>query len=297
MYAVIRHLLSGTIIGALILYAFFFWIGSPSQWRLEKEHEVLKQEYQMLEARLDAAMEVLEDIGQRDDNMYRILLQGDPIGSEMRKQLLQNSQRYDTLRMLSDADLVIGVARKMDLVEQQLHLQSKSFDELVTLCRDQADRLRHIPAIQPVADKNLKYMASGYGYRMHPVYRILKLHEGMDFSAEKGTEVFATGDGRVSKAGYDKGYGLCIVIDHGYGYTTRYAHLSKKYVNAGQSVRRGDKIGEVGSSGVATGPHLHYEVRLKDVPQNPANYYYLDLTPEQYEEMLSMSENAGQSMD
>ncbi len=297
MYAVIRHLLSGTIIGALILYAFFFWIGSPSQWRLEKEHEVLKQEYQMLEARLDAAMEVLEDIGQRDDNMYRILLQGDPIGSEMRKQLLQNSQRYDTLRMLSDADLVIGVAGKMDLVEQQLHLQSKSFDELVTLCRDQADRLRHIPAIQPVADKNLKYMASGYGYRMHPVYRILKLHEGMDFSAEKGTEVFATGDGRVSKAGYDKGYGLCIVIDHGYGYTTRYAHLSKKYVNAGQSVRRGDKIGEVGSSGVATGPHLHYEVRLKDVPQNPANYYYLDLTPEQYEEMLSMSENAGQSMD
>ncbi len=297
LYAVIRHLLSGTIIGALILYAFFFWIGSPSQWRLEKEHEVLKQEYQMLEARLDAAMEVLEDIGQRDDNMYRILLQGDPIGSEMRKQLLQNSQRYDTLRMLSDADLVIGVAGKMDLVEQQLHLQSKSFDELVTLCRDQADRLRHIPAIQPVADKNLKYMASGYGYRMHPVYRILKLHEGMDFSAEKGTEVFATGDGRVSKAGYDKGYGLCIVIDHGYGYTTRYAHLSKKYVNAGQSVRRGDKIGEVGSSGVATGPHLHYEVRLKDVPQNPANYYYLDLTPEQYEEMLSMSENAGQSMD
>lgn len=297
MYAVIKHLLSGTIIGALILYAFFFWIGSPSQWRLEKEHEVLKQEYQMLEARLDAAMEVLEDIGQRDDNMYRILLQGDPIGSEMRKQLLQNSQRYDTLRMLSDADLVIGVARKMDLVEQQLHLQSKSFDELVTLCRNQADRLRHIPAIQPVADKNLKYMASGYGYRMHPVYRILKLHEGMDFSAEKGTEVFATGDGRVSKAGYDKGYGLCIVIDHGYGYTTRYAHLSKKYVNAGQSVRRGDKIGEVGSSGVATGPHLHYEVRLKDVPQNPANYYYLDLTPEQYEEMLSMSENAGQSMD
>lgn len=294
---VLRHLLSGTIIGALLLYAFIFWIGSPSQWRLEKEHALLKQQYQMLNARLDEALEVLEDIGQRDDNMYRIILQGDPIGDVARNQMARNHQRYDSLLQLSDAALVVTVAQKMDLVERQLHRQSKSFDELVELCRSQEDRLRHIPAIQPVSDKNLKYMASGYGWRVDPVYHIRKFHEGMDFSAEKGTQVFATGDGKVIQAGYNKGYGLSIMIDHGYGYTTRYAHLSKKFVNKGQNVKRGDKIGEVGSTGKSTGPHLHYEVHLRDVVQNPANYYFLDLTPEQYEELIEKSENVGQVMD
>ncbi|MBO7379265.1 MAG: M23 family metallopeptidase, partial [Bacteroidales bacterium] len=165
------------------------------------------------------------------------------------------------------------------------------------LSREQGDRLRHIPAIQPVSNKDLKYMASGYGWRLHPVYNIRKFHAGMDFSAEKGTDVFATGDGRVTQAGYNKGYGLCITVDHGYGYETVYAHLSKKLVNRGQSVKRGDKIGEVGSTGVSTGPHLHYEVHLRGAIQNPANYYFLDLTPEQYEEMIEKSENNGLSMD
>lgn len=294
---IIRHLLSGTIIGALLLYAFIFWIGSPSQWRLEKEHELLKQQYQMLDTRLDEALGVLEDIGQRDDNLYRIILQGDPIGDEARNQLTRNHQRYDSLLTLSDADLVISIAQKMDLVERQLHLQSQSFDELVEFCKTQEDRLRHIPAIQPISDKELKRMASGYGWRIDPVYHIRKFHEGMDFSAEKGTDVFATGDGKVIQAGFDKGYGLSIIIDHGYGYETRYAHLSKKLVNRGQTVRRGDKIGEVGSTGKSTGPHLHYEVHLRGQVQNPANYYFLDLSPEQYEELISKSENVGQVMD
>jgi len=294
---VMRHLLSGTIIGALLLYAFIFWIGSPSQWRLEKEHELLKQQYQMLDARLDEALGVLEDIGQRDDNLYRIVLQGDPIGDEARNRLVRNHQRYDSLLMLSDAGLVVRVAQKMDLVERQLHRQSQSFDELVELCKTQADRLKHVPAIQPVANKDLKRMASGYGYRIDPIYHIKKFHEGMDFSAEMGTDVFVTGDGRVIQAGFDKGYGLSIMVDHGYGYVTRYAHLSKKYVNRGQSVRRGDKIGEVGSTGKSTGPHLHYEVHLRGVVQNPANYYFLDLTPEQYEQLIEMADNVGQVMD
>ncbi len=294
---VLRHLLSGTIIGALLLYAFIFFIGSPSQWRLEKEHELLKQQYQMLDARLDEALGVLEDIGQRDDNLYRIVLQGDPIGEAARNRLVRNHQRYDSLLALSDAALVVRVAQKMDLVERQLHRQSQSFDELVELCKTQEDRLRHVPAIQPVSNKDLKRMASGYGYRIDPIYHIKKFHEGMDFSAEKGTDVFATGDGRVIQAGFDKGYGLSIMVDHGYGYVTRYAHLSKKFVNRGQGVKRGDKIGEVGSTGKSTGPHLHYEVHLRDVVQNPANYYFLDLTPEQYEELIEMSDNVGQVMD
>lgn len=296
-YVVLRHLISGTIIGAVLLYAFIFWIGSPSEWRLEKEHELLKQQYQMLDARLDEALGVLEDIGQRDDNLYRIILQGDPIGEAARNRLVRNHQRYDSLLALSDAGLVVSVAQKMDLVERQLHRQSQSFDELVELCRTQEDRLRHVPAIQPVSNKDLKRMASGYGWRIDPIYHIRKFHQGMDFSAEKGTDVFATGDGVVVQAGYNKGYGLSILVDHGYGYVTRYAHLSKKYVNRGHQVHRGDRIGEVGSTGKSTAPHLHYEVHLHGEVQNPVNYYFFDLSPEQYEELIGMSENVGQVMD
>lgn len=294
---VVRHLLSGTIIGALLLYAFIFWVGSPAQWRLEREHEILQQQYKVLNQRLNESLEVLEDVGQRDDNLYRVILQGDPIGEANRNAMVRNNQRYDSLTALSDADLVIAVSQKMDMVERQLYLQSKSFDEIAELCRSQEDRLQHIPSIQPVKDKDLKTMASGFGWRVDPIYNVRKFHEGMDFSAEKGTDVFATGNGRVVSAGWDKGYGQCIVIDHGYGYKTRYAHLSKMSVRNGASVRRGDKIGEVGSTGKSTGPHLHYEVLLRGAVQNPAHYYFMDLTPEQYEEMLQRSENLGQVMD
>lgn len=297
MRAVVQHLLSGTIIGAILLYAFIFYVGSPSQWRLEKEHELLQQRYSQLNVRLNEALEVLDDVGQRDDNLYRVILQGEPLGDASRRALARNRQRYDSLAELSDADLVISVCQKMDALERQLYLQTKSFDEVVELVRTQEDRLRHVPSIQPVSDKSLKYMASGYGWRIDPIYHVRKHHDGMDFSAEKGTDVFATGDGKVVQAGYNKGYGLCIDIDHGYGYVTRYAHLSKKYVGRGQQVKRGDRIGEVGSTGKSTGPHLHYEVHLRGQVQNPANYYFMDLTPEQYETLIEMSDNVGQVMD
>ena len=296
-FIVLRHLLSGVLVGALSFYLFITWVGSPAEWRLEQDRELLRREYKMLNARLDEALDVLEDIGRRDDNMYRVILQGDPIGEVARNQMARNVQRYDSLRQLRDADLVVAVAQKMDLVERQLHRQSESFDELLELCRTQGDRLRHVPAIQPVADKNLKRVASGYGYRIDPIYHIRRMHQGMDFAAEIGTDVFATGDGVVIQAGYNRGYGLSIMVDHGYGYKTRYAHLSKKFVNNRQRVKRGEKIGEVGSTGKSTGPHLHYEVHLRDVAQNPANYYFLDLTPEQYEELIEMTESDGQVMD
>jgi murein DD-endopeptidase MepM/ murein hydrolase activator NlpD len=193
--------------------------------------------------------------------------------------------------------LVLSVSRKMDLLERQLYLQSKSFDEIVALCRNQEDRLQCIPAIQPVADKNLKQVASGYGWRTDPIYNTRKFHSGMDFSANKGTDVFVTGNGRVISAGWQQGYGQCIDVDHGYGYVTRYGHLSKINVFKGRVVKRGDKIGEVGSTGKSTGPHLHYEVLLRGVPQNPADYYFMDLTPEAYDELIQRSENVGQVMD
>lgn len=295
---VMRHLLSGTIIGALLLYAFIFWVGSPAQWRLEKEHQLLQQNYRHLEARLNEALDVLSDIGERDDHLYRLILQGEPIGQEARQRLVLNYARYDSLRHLDDAQLVLSVEQKMDLVERQLYLQSKSFDEVVTLIQTHEERLLHIPSIQPVKDTDLKQMASGYGWRTDPIYNVQKFHEGMDFSADAGTDVFCTGNGRVVEAGWDTGgYGLNVVVDHGFGYRTRYAHMSRKAVSVGQHVTRGQKVGEVGSTGKSTGNHLHYEVWLHDQVQNPANYYFMDLTPEQYEEMLRLAEERGNVMD
>lgn len=295
---VLRHLLSGTIIGALLLYAFIFWVGSPAQWRLEKEHQVLQQRYRQLNERLDEALDVLNGIGQRDDHLYRLILQGEPIGQEVRERLLLNYQRYDSLRHLNDAQLVLSVEQKMDLVERQLYLQSRSFDEVVNLLQTQEDRLLHIPSIQPVKSDALKQLASGYGWRVDPIYNVQKFHEGMDFSADKGTDIFCTGNGRVVEAGWDTGgYGLNVVVDHGYGYRTRYAHMSRKSVSVGQQVTRGQKLGEVGSTGKSTGNHLHYEVWLHGVVQNPAHYYFMDLKPEQYDELLRLAEERGNVMD
>lgn len=297
LYVVVSHLFSGTIIGAIILYSFIFFVGSPSQWRLEKENELLKRQYEMLDSRLDNALDVLEAVGMRDDNLYRVVLQGEPLGEPSRKALQLYEQRYDSLMHLSDADLVVRVSQKMDAVERELYLQSKSFDEVVNLCRSQEERLRHIPSIQPIPNKDLKRMASGFGWRIDPIYHVRKHHDGMDFSAEQGTDVFVTGDGRVLKSGFEKGYGLSVVVDHGYGYTTRYAHLSRKLVGVGQRLKRGQKIGEVGNTGKSTAPHLHYEVHLNGRVMNPANYYFMDLTPAQYEEMIAQSDNVGQVMD
>lgn len=297
LWVALRHLLSGTIIGALLLYAFIFWVGSPSQWRLEKEHAVLQQRYRELNSRLDEALDVLHDIGERDDHLYRVVLQGEPIGQEARLRLSLNHARYDSLRQLSDADLVIRVEQKMDAVERQLYLQSRSFNELADLSRSKEDRLKHIPSIQPVRELDLRQLASGYGWRSDPIYGVRKFHEGMDFSANKGTAVYCTGNGRVIFSGWEQGYGMCIHISHGYGYETRFAHLNKSLVRNGQTVQRGDKIGEVGSTGKSTGPHLHYEVLLHGVPQNPAHYYYMDLTPEEYEVLLNEAENRGNVMD
>ena len=186
---------------------------------------------------------------------------------------------------------------KIDLLEQMVATQSRSFDFLREQAAMQRDRSTHIPAIQPISQKSLRAMASGYGYRRDPVYGTGKFHEGMDFSAPTGTPVYATGDGRVRSADWNSGYGNLIEIDHGYNYVTRYAHLSKMLVRPGQTVRRGDLIGHVGNTGKSTGSHLHYEVRLHGVPQNPVHYYFYDLTPEQYDEMIRLAENAGHVMD
>ncbi len=297
VWIALRNPVAGIIIGIAVFYAASFWIGFPREKMLKQENEQLEAELEILNRRLDAALGIMEDIAARDNNFYRVVMQAERISDAQRYAGLENQRRYNDLNSLSDAALIKSLSNKMNMLERQMYIQINSFDLLRDLAGQQKDRLAHIPAIQPIAEKHLKQMASGFGYRVDPVYGTGKFHEGMDFAADTGTPVYATGDARVTTAGWHSGYGNVIVLDHGYRYTTRYAHLSKILVSPGQQVKRGDLIGKVGNTGKSTGSHLHYEVRHNDIPQNPINYYFFDMTPEQYNEMIQLAENAGHVMD
>lgn len=270
----------------------------PREKMLRDDNEQLRSRLAELDQRLYVALDVMDNLAERDNNFYRVMMQADPISDAQRYAGLDPSEPDIIMNSLNDAALVANVSRKMSVLEQSIYTQIGSFEQLRELAFQRKDRLAHVPSIQPVADKDLRQMASGYGRRVDPVYGTVRYHEGMDFSAPVGTPVYATGDGVVKSAGRSmSGYGNLIELDHGFNYTTRFAHLSEILVTPGQQVKRGDLIGKVGNTGKSTGPHLHYEVRLKGVPQNPVNYYFQDLTPDEYAAMVEAAENAGHVMD
>ena len=241
---------------------------------------------------------VLDDIQQRDDNIYRTIFEADPIPKSIRKQGFGGVNRYKKFAGYSNSDIIISTTKKIDQLTKQLYLQSKSFDDIINLTKDKSKMLASIPAIQPVSNKQLSRMASGYGYRIHPIYKTRKMHAGMDFSAKTGTEIYATGDGVISKVRRSKrGYGNHVKINHGFGYETLYAHMSKYIVRKGQKVKRGEVIGYVGNTGTSVAPHLHYEVHKNKRKINPVNFYYNDLNPEEYEKMIEISLQSNQSFD
>ena len=281
--------------GSFILLLWIF--GSPSEKELRIENSRLLAQYNVLSRRLDEALNVMQGIQQRDDNLYRVVLQADPVADAVRKAGYGGTNRYEDLMDLANADLVVNTTQKMDVLNRQLYIQSKSIDEVVDLCKNNDEMLKCIPAIQPVSNKNLKQTASGYGYRIDPIYKTTKFHSGMDFSANIGTPVYATGDGRVVKVGWESGYGKLIKIDHGFGYMTWYAHLNDYNVRVGQKVVRGEVIGKVGNTGKSTGPHLHYEVHVKGKVVNPVNYYFMDLSAEDYDKMIEIAANHGKVFD
>ncbi|MDD2961275.1 MAG: M23 family metallopeptidase [Muribaculaceae bacterium] len=297
LVVVARHFIIGILIGVAIFLIVYYWIDFPREKQLKKENNELISQLDILNARMNRSLAIIEDLQQRDDNFYRVMMQAERVSPASRYAGLDNDARYNELRSLNDADLIISVTKKMDRIDQQLYSQIKSYNELIGIAKGQKDRIQHIPSIQPISAKDMKQMASGYGYRRDPVYGISKFHEGLDFAADTGTPIYATGNGKVIEAEWNSGYGNMIDISHGYNYVTRYAHLSKIDVKAGQEVKRGDKIGEVGNTGKSTGSHLHYEVRYKGEAQNPINYYFFDITPEQYAELVKQAENAGHVMD
>lgn len=289
-------LLCSIIFGGGLFFIIFFSFEATDEASLRKENAELKSRYNILNRRLDNSLAIMNDIQNRDDNFYRVMMQMEPMSRSQRFAGLDNEKRYKDLKKMSDNDLVLLLAQRLDLFDRQLYAQSISFDQLRAEVGNQQDKIDHIPAIIPISVKDYT-MSSGYGYRRDPVYGSTKFHAGLDFAAKSGTNVFATGDGVVEVAERKSGYGNCIDISHGYNYLSRYAHLSEILVKPGQQIKRGDLIGRVGSTGKSTGPHLHYEVRFKDEPQNPVNYYFMDLTAEEYADMIMEAENAGHVMD
>ena len=294
---VLRHLSTGIAFGVVTFFVMMYMIDSPMESQLRKENRLLQTQYEVLQLRLDNALDVLNDIQQRDENLYRAIFQAESIPESVRKSGFGGSDRYEHLMELSNSELIVSTAKKMDMLRKQLYVQSNSLNELIEMGKSQEERTKCIPAIQPIANKDLKRTASGYGMRIDPIYRTPHFHSGMDFSAKVGTDIYATGNGKVVYSGWKQGYGKCVIIDHGFGYETLYGHMNKFNVRVGQKVVRGEVIGEVGNTGKSTGPHLHYEVIVRGKYDNPAKYYYMDLTPEEYDLMLQIAENHGQVMD
>ena len=292
------YILSASIITSLSFFIFYSFFDSPKEKKLKSEINFLTSNYQKFESKLLDIETVLDDIQKRDDNIYREIFEANPIPTEIRKAGFGGVNKYKYLEGFSNTELLKELDNKFDVLKKQLYVQSKSFDQIIELTKDKNKMLSSIPAIQPLSNKDLSRMASGFGYRIDPIYKTRKFHAGMDFSAKTGTPIYATGDGKVIKVSKSKrGYGNHVVIDHGYGYKTLYAHMSKTAVKRNQKVSRGDVIGFVGNTGKSVAPHLHYEVHKDGKKINPVNFYYNDLNAEEYERMIEISSRSNQSFD
>lgn len=272
-------------------------IDTPKERKLIRELAEKDLQTEIQQQRLEHIEQVLADIQQRDNNIYRVLFEANPIPNEIRQAGFGGVNRYKDLENINNADLILANAKKIDKISKQLVIQSKSLDEIVQLAEEKEELLKTIPAIQPVQNEDLTRVASGYGMRMHPILKYRRMHNGMDFTANIGTPIYATGDGTVTKVGLGSGYGRMVIIEHGFGYKTYYAHMSKYNTKVGRKVKRGEIIGYVGNSGLSAGPHLHYEVWKNGRVMNPVNFYHNDLTPEEYDIMLQKASIENQSLD
>jgi murein DD-endopeptidase MepM/ murein hydrolase activator NlpD len=265
---------------------------------LENQLADYEVQIRLLEKKSIDMQSKLNDLSSMDDNVYREIFGADPINEDIRKAGTGGIDKYTSLDQLKDGEKIKKLHQRLDNMDNQSKIQIESYGNLIKMAKNKSKMLASIPAIQPVSNKDLKRIASGFGYRIDPIYRTRKMHKGLDFSAPRGTKIYATGNGVIKKVKRSRwGYGTHVVIDHGYGYTTLYGHMSRASVKQGQRVKRGQQIGLVGSTGKSTGPHLHYEVAKNGVQVNPIGYFYNDLTTEQYEEIIKLSSNPNQSFD
>lgn len=293
---ILGMVLSGFIL--LLIYLSIPALETPREKLLSRELANMELQFELLNRKMSEVEGVLADIAERDDNIYRLYFEAEPIPEEQRRAGFGGVNRYKDFEGFDNSRLIVSTNRRMDILTKQLVVQSRSLDEITVLASEKEKLLAAIPAIQPVANEDLSRMASGYGWRTDPFTKARKFHYGMDFTAPRGTPIYATGDGKVRRADNTAtGYGNHIVIDHGFGYETLYAHLHKYNIRVGQQVKRGDIIGFVGSTGRSQAPHLHYEVFKDGERINPINFYYGNLTAEEFEILLRKSQQENQSLD
>ena len=298
----VKRLLSvlafGLVFSAMVIAVAYNFFSSPKERMLQREIEQYKLQYKMLNDRLDLFSSVLEDLQDRDDNIYRVIFEAEPVPNSVRKAGYGGADRYSKLEGYKNSEIIKNTTKKLDVITSRLYVQSKSFDEVFSLAKNKEKLAASIPAIQPLANNDLRHIGSYLGYLTDPFYKVAKFHQGMDFTAPVGTPVHATGDGIVVKVERERGgYGNNILISHGFSYETLYAHLSKINIQRGQVIKRGQVIGLVGNTGKSTAPHLHYEVHKSGAPINPINYFFNDITPDEYQKMIELSLHPSQTLD
>jgi len=277
-----------------VLWIAFYIFDSPREKMLQRENNELKEQLQFISEKLEVMDVVLLDIQDRDDHVYRTIFEADPIPLETRNPWFNLKTRYDSIPLNETLKLLRNIDLKTQALLIKLNNERKSLDTLLVLAENKSDMLAAIPAIRPI--KNMYNVTSGFGMRIHPILKTYRRHAGVDITAPRGTPVYATADGVISRQQLSHGFGTTILIDHGYSYQTLYGHLSKRVVKPGQKVKRGELIGYVGSTGLSLGPHLHYEVWKNGIPVNPVQFFTSDITPEEYNTILESSKKVNQAL-
>ena len=300
IYRLSLFLISSVIFGAFITVILFNtdFVNTPKEIVQEREIDNYELQLKVLNKKLEQVESTLANIEKRDNNLYRAYFEASPIPEDQRKAGFGGINRYDYLEGFESSDLIVNTTERLDILTKELVIQSKSLDEIELLAKNKESLLSSIPSIQPVNSSDLRRMASGYGYRIDPFTKARRMHFGMDFSAKRGTPIYATGDGTVSRAdSRAAGFGKHVRIDHGFGYVTIYAHLESFIVVKGDKVKRGETIGYVGSTGRSVAPHLHYEIVKDGVKINPINFYSGSLSPAEFEELVKVASQENQSLD
>lgn len=279
----------------LVLYKYF---PSSNEKRLQQQNNDLMQSYKILRNQLDATQQEMVELERRDNEIYRAIFEASPIPDSARLKAMEKRKEIQLVQNMSEDELVSSLTNQLNGLKLRIAYQDKSYNDIDNMVKNKEKLLAAIPAIQPVSNKNLNRIASGFGTRIDPVYKVRKMHAGLDFTAPQGTPIYATADGRVKTAGYNAGgYGNHVVLNHGYGYETLYGHMVRIKAKIGQRVKRGEIIGYVGNTGKSTGPHCHYEVHKNGRPINPVYYFYNDLNPEQFDRIVKMAAASNQSLD
>lgn len=293
------HLSTGLVFGVGVFILAYNFLDTPKEKATKRELEQMKLQYRIMDDQLGRVEKILADLQDRDDNIYRLIFETEPIPKSIREAGIGGVDRYEKYKGYSSSEVLIETGKKLDKILGQLYVQSKSYDEVYELAKNKERMMASIPAIQPISTQSLTHIGSYFGPRTDPFYKVRKFHEGMDFCAAVGAPVYATGNGTIEFAGRDpgSGYGNEIIIDHGYSYKTVYAHLSRIFVRNSQKILRGQIIGYVGNTGKSTSPHLHYEVRKNNVPLNPVYFFFNDISPDQFQNILDLSARPSQSMD